>query len=127
MKEFGEQYFDKVAYVTFYNNKRMARVFDEDYDIDRIIMNINVETRTEVAPGDTLIIFDEIQEASCAIESLKYFCENAPQYAIAAVASLLGVVMHQNVSFPVDKIDTLDLYPFNYIEFLEAVGETQLA
>ena len=70
MKEFGRQHFKKVAYVTFYNNKRMARVFEDDYDIDRIIMNINIETKMEVTPGDTLIIFDEIQEAPKAMERI---------------------------------------------------------
>ena len=110
MKEFGRQHFKKVAYVTFYNNKRMARVFEDDYDIDRIIMNINIETKTEVTPGDTLIIFDEIQEAPKAMESLKYFCENAPQYAIIAAGSLLGVAIHKGISYPVGKVDTIDLY-----------------
>ena len=126
MREFGRQHFKKVAYVTFYNNKRMARVFDDDYDIDRIIMNINIETKTEVTPGDTLIIFDEIQEAPKAMESLKYFCENAPQYAIVAAGSLLGVAIHKGISYPVGKVDTIDLHPMSYREFLEAMGETQL-
>ena len=114
MKEFGRQHFKKVAYVTFYNNKRMARVFEDDYDIDRIIMNINIETKTEVTPGDTLIIFDEIQEAPKAMESLKYLCENAPQYAIIAAGSLLGVAIHKGISYPVGKVDTIDLYPMSY-------------
>lgn len=126
MKEFGAACFKKVAYITFYNNKRMANVFDDDYDIDRIIMNINIEAKIEVTPEDTLIIFDEIQEAPRALESLKYFCENAPEYALIAAGSLLGVALHQNISFPVGKVDTLDLYPMNFREFLEAVGETQL-
>lgn len=126
MKEFGRQYFAKVAYVTFYNNQRMKQVFDEDYDIERILMNINIETRTEVTPGDTLIIFDEIQEAPRALESLKYFCENAPDYAVIAAGSLLGVAIHQGVSFPVGKVDNLELYPLSYREFLEAMGEKQL-
>ena len=81
----------------------------------------------EVTPGDTLIILDEIQEAPRALESLKYFCENAAQYAVVAAGSLLGVALHQSISFPVGKVDTLDLYPMNYREFLEAMGETQLA
>lgn len=126
MKEFGEKCFEKVAYVTFYNNKRMAQVFEEDYNIMRILMNINIETKTEVTPGDTLIIFDEIQEAPAALEALKYFCENAPEYAVVAAGSLLGVALHHNISFPVGKVDTLDLYPMNFREFLEAVGEKQL-
>lgn len=127
MKEFGKLYFEKVAYVSFYNNQRMKRVFDDDYDINRIIMNINIETRVEVTPKDTLIIFDEIQEAPKALESLKYFCENASEYAVIAAGSLLGVAIHQGVSFPVGKVDTLNLYPMNYREFLEAMGESALA
>lgn len=127
MKEFGKQYFSKVAYVTFYNNQRMKRVFDDDYDIERILMNVNIETKVEVTPGDTLIIFDEIQEAPRALESLKYFCENAPEYAIVAAGSLLGVAIHEGVSFPVGKVDTLDLHPLSFREFLEAMGEVPLA
>lgn len=126
MKEFGKTYFKKVAYVSFYNNQRMKRVFEEDYDIDRIIMNINIETHTEVTPEDTLIIFDEIQEAPRALESLKYFCENAPEYAVIAAGSLLGVAIHEGISYPVGKVDSLELYPMNYREFLLAMGEGQL-
>ena len=87
MKEFGRLYFKKVAYITFYNNQRMKRVFDEDYDIERILVNINIEAHTEVTPEDTLIILDEIQEAPRALEALKYFCENAPEYAVVAAGS----------------------------------------
>ena len=127
MKEFGRLHFNKVAYVTFYNNQRMKRVFDEDYDIQRIIMNINIETKVEVTPGDTLIIFDEIQEAPRALESLKYFCENAPEYAVVAAGSLLGVAIHEGVSYPVGKVDTLELHPLSFREFLEAMNEERLA
>ena len=127
MKEFGRLSFKKTAYITFYNNQRMKRVFDSDYDIQRIIMNINIEAHLEVTPEDTLIIFDEIQEAPRALEALKYFCENAPEYPVIAAGSLLGVAIHGGVSFPVGKVDTLELYPMNYREFLEAVGEEQLA
>jgi predicted AAA+ superfamily ATPase len=69
-------------------------------------------------PENTLIDFDEIQEAEGAITSLKYFCENAPQYHIIAAGSLLGVAMHTHTSFPVGKVEFLDLYPLNYAEFL---------
>ena len=127
MKEFGKSQFEKVAYITFYNNQRMKRVFEEDYDIERILMNINIETKLEVTPKDTLIIFDEIQEAPKALESLKYFCENAPEYAVVAAGSLLGVAIHDGVSFPVGKVDMLDIYPMNFREFLEAMGEVVLA
>ena len=127
MKEFGRLYFKKVAYVTFYNNERMKRVFDEDYDIQRIIMTINIEAKIEITPGDTLIILDEIQDAPRALESLKYFCENASEYAVVAAGSLLGVAIHESTSCPVGKVDTLDLHPMSYLEFLEAMGEKQLA
>lgn len=127
MKEFGRQHFARVAYVSFFNNQRMKRVFDEDYDIERIIMNVNIEARVEVTPGDTLIIFDEIQEAPRALESLKVFCENAPEYAVVAAGSLLGVAIHEGVSYPVGKVDTLMLHPMSFREFLEAMNEHQLA
>lgn len=127
MKEFGRVYFKKTAYVSFYNNQRMKKVFDEDYDIERIIMNINIEANTEVTPEDTLIILDEIQEAPRALEALKYFCENASEYAVVAAGSLLGVAIHAGISYPVGKVDTLELYPMNYREFLCAVGQEQLA
>ena len=123
MKEFGKTYFKKTAYVSFYNNQRMKKVFEEDYDINRLIMNINIEARTEVTPEDTLIIFDEIQEAPRALESLKYFCENAPEYPVIAAGSLLGVALHAGISFPVGKVDMLELYPMNYREFLTAMRE----
>ena len=126
MKEFGRLHFRKVAYVTFYNNRRMKKVFDDDYDIQRILMNINIEAKTEITLDDTLIIFDEIQDAPRALESLKYFCENAPEYAVIAAGSLLGVAIHEGVSFPVGKVDMLELHPINYLEFLEAMGEKQL-
>lgn len=126
MREFGRLHFKKVAYVSFYNNHRMKMVFDDDYDIQRILMNINIEAKIEVTPGDTLIILDEIQEAPRALESLKYFCENAPEYAVVAAGSLLGVAIHDSISFPVGKVDTLKLHPMGYLEFLEAMGESQL-
>lgn len=127
MKEFGRLHFNKVAYVTFFNNQRMKKVFDEDYDIERIIININIEAHTEVTPNDTLIIFDEIQEAPRALEALKYFCENAPEYAVIAAGSLLGVAIHAGVSFPVGKVETMELYPMSYREFLVAMGQEALA
>lgn len=127
MKEFGRTHFKKTAYVSFYNNQRMKNVFEEDFDIERIIMNINIETHIEITPEDTLIIFDEIQEAPRALESLKYFCENASEYAVVAAGSLLGVALHAGISYPVGKVDVMDLYPMNFREFLVAMGENTLA
>ena len=127
MREFGKKYFSQVAYVNFDNNEKMRAVFEEDYDIDRILMAINIETKVPIIPEKTLIIFDEIQEAPKAISALKYFCEEAPEYAVVAAGSLLGVAIHEGVSFPVGKVDILTLEPLNFREFLMAVGETQLA
>ena len=127
MKTFGERYYEKVAYISFYNNDAMTRVFDRDYNIDRIIASINIEVGFSVTPKDTLIIFDEIQNAPKAFESLKYFCEDAPEYHIVAAGSLLGVAIHEGVSYPVGKVDILNLYPLNFREFLVANDEQGLA
>ncbi|MDY6415755.1 MAG: AAA family ATPase [Succinivibrio dextrinosolvens] len=127
MKEFGKQYYDKVAYISFYNNARMRRVFEQDYDIKRIISAINIEVGFTVSADNTLIIFDEIQNAPKAFESLKYFNEDAPEYNIIVAGSLLGVAVHEGVSYPVGKVTTLNLYPLNFREFLYAVGENVLA
>lgn len=126
MKEFGKNEYAKVAYISFYNNERMNDVFDMDFDIDRIIMNLNIESGVSITPNDTLIILDEIQNAPKALESLKYFCEDANEYHVIAAGSLLGVVVHENVSFPVGKVDMLDLYPFSFREFLLAMDEKSL-
>ena len=126
MKEFGKNEYAKVAYISFYNNDRMNDVFDMDFDVDRIIMNLNIESGITIRPNDTLIILDEIQNAPKALESLKYFCEDANEYHVIAAGSLLGVAVHENVSFPVGKVDMLDLYPFSFREFLLAMDEKNL-
>lgn len=126
MKEFGKNEYAKVAYISFYNNERMNDVFDMDFDIDRIIMNLNIESGVSITPNDTLIILDEIQNAPKALESLKYFCEDANEYHVIAAGSLLGVAVHENVAFPVGKVDMLDLYPFSFREFLLAMDEKSL-
>lgn len=126
MKEFGKQSFDNVVYISFDNNERMKNVFDIDYDISRIISALKIESGQKITPDDTLLIFDEIQEVPKALTALKYFYENAPEYAIIAAGSLLGVALHEGTSFPVGKVDFLNLYPLNFREFLLAVGETEL-
>ena len=125
MKTFGQQYFEKTAYVNFDNNARMKQVFEGDLDIERLVLSISAETGVSIEAENTLIIFDEVQEVPKALTSLKYFYENAPQYAIVAAGSLLGVALHQGTSFPVGKVDFLDLYPLNFREFLCAMGEKQ--
>ncbi len=127
MKEFGARYYKDTIYINFDNNEIMKKVFEIDFDIARIISSIKIEYGKSFAPEDTLIIFDEIQEAPKALASLKYFYENAPQYAIMAAGSLLGVALHQGTSFPVGKVDFMHLYPLNFYEFICAMGDSQLA
>lgn len=127
MKEFGKVHYSNTAYISFYNNKRAAEIFKADYDIKRLIMNLSIEARTEIEPETTLVVFDEIQEAPNVLESLKYFCEEATEYHIIAAGSLLGVALHSGVSYPVGKVDILDLYPLSYREFLYAMDEPKLA
>ena len=123
MKEFGRECFENVAYVNFDSNVRMKGVFEGQIDIERIILAIEIETGVTIERENTLLIFDEIQEVPRALSSLKYFYENAPEYAIVAAGSLLGVAMHKKTSFPVGKVDFMDWYPFNFQEFLCALGE----
>ena len=126
MKEFGRQCFKKAAYVSFFNNQTLKNIFDSDFSLQRLIMNLNLASGVEITPEDTLIIFDEIQECPRALEALKFFCENAPQYPVIAAGSLLGVAIHEGVSYPVGKVDELQLYPLHFREFLEAMGEALL-
>ena len=127
MKEFGKRFFKNTIYINFDNNETMKNVFEIDFDISRIISSIKIEYGKSFDPEDTLIIFDEIQEAPKALASLKYFYENAPQYTIMAAGSLLGVALYQGTSFPVGKVDFMHLYPLNFYEFVCAMGENQLA
>jgi predicted AAA+ superfamily ATPase len=126
MKEFGRSGYQKVAYVNFESNSTLKNLFTGDFDIRRILTAIQIETGITVDAGNTLIILDEIQEAPGAITSLKYFQENAPEYHVIAAGSLLGVALSQPTSFPVGKVEFLDLYPLSFIEFLEALNEKAL-
>ena len=127
MKTFGEKNYKKVAYISFYNNQAMKDIFETDYDVKRIIPYLNIEVGFSITPNDTLIIFDEIQNAPKAFESLKYFCEDPPEYHIIVAGSLLGVALHQGVSYPVGKVDILNLHPLSFREFLYAMDEQPLA
>ncbi len=121
MKEFGEKFYEKYAYINFDDNSRMAKLFDEDFDLDRIIQGLKIESGVNIEAENTLIILDEIQESPKALKALKYFCENAREYHIVSAGSLLGVAIHEGTSFPVGKVDFLDLRPLNFFEFLEAI------
>ncbi|MDR2572495.1 MAG: ATP-binding protein [Oscillospiraceae bacterium] len=126
MKEFGRLYYKQIIYISFDNNPEMKELFSRDFDISRIIKGLEIAYETKINPENTLLIFDEIQEAPLALTSLKYFAENAPEYQIVAAGSLLGVAMHSGTSFPVGKVDIMELHPLTYKEFLCAVGEDRL-
>ncbi len=126
MKEFASSAYRQFAYINFEDNEVMKDVFQKDFDIERILMAIQLVTGI-VVDADTLLIFDEIQEAPRGLTALKYFQEKAPQYHVIAAGSLLGIAMHRNDSFPVGKVDFLDLYPLSFSEFLEAVGQEAFA
>lgn len=107
LKEFGKRYFDNVAYVNLDDNPAMREQFELGYDIPRIISAIQFETGEVVSKGSTLIILDEIQECPKALTALKYFCENAPEYVVAAAGSLLGITLHEGSGYPVGKVNAL--------------------
>ncbi len=126
MKEFGKKEYAQTAYINFESSKLLSTLFINDFDIKRIITALQIETGVQINPDNTLIIFDEIQEAEGAITSLKYFFENAPEYHIIAAGSLLGVALQKHTSFPVGKIEFIELYPLNLEEFLLAMGQKPL-
>lgn len=125
MKEFGKEAYKKCAYVNFEDNDDLRGLFEHDFDIQRIIANLQWTTGVTI-DEDTLIILDEIQEAPRGITALKYFQEKAPQYHVIAAGSLLGIAMHKNDSFPVGKVDFMHLYPLSFYEFLNAIGEKKM-
>lgn len=125
MKEFGKEAYEKCAYVNFEDNDDLRGMFEHDFDIQRIIANLQWATDVTI-DEDTLVILDEIQEAPRGITALKYFQEKAPQYHVIAAGSLLGIAMHKNDSFPVGKVDFMHLYPLSFYEFLNAVGEKKM-
>lgn len=126
LKEFGKQEYDNVAYINCDGNSEIADIFAENYDMSRVLMIIGAITKQPIVPGKTLIILDEIQELRKGLLSLKYFCEDAPEYHIAVAGSLLGVAMHQGESAPVGKVDILRLYPMSFEEYLLAKGEDRM-
>ena len=122
MKEFGKTQYKKTIYINFELEDLMREHFSKDLNTKRIIEGLELE-HSKIDPQNTLIILDEIQECPKALTALKYFYENNPEYQIVAAGSLLGVAIHEQVSFPVGKVDFIDLYPLSFYEFLEANGE----
>lgn len=127
MKEFGKQAYADTVYINFDSNSRMAELFASDLDTDRLIMGLELYAGRKIDPNNALLIFDEVQEVPRALASLKYFCENAPQYHIVCAGSLLGIALHHGTSFPVGKVDFLKLYPLSFKEFLMATDKERFA
>jgi predicted AAA+ superfamily ATPase len=126
LHELAHREYAKEAYIYCRKNEIARRIFTQDFDTERILISLRALTGVDITPGDTLIVLDEVQDIPEAIESLKYFYENAPQYHIAVAGSLLGISMHSGVSFPVGKVDEVNIHPMNFDEFLLAKGEEEM-
>lgn len=126
MKEFGKRFYKRTAYINLENSIRLTPLFENGFDIPKIVIALQLESGVEINAVDTLIILDEIQSVPLALSSLKYFCENYPQYHIVAAGSLLGIAHHSGVSFPVGKVEFIDMFPMSFIEFLTANGKENL-
>jgi len=126
MKEFGKNHFKNVAYINFESSVRLQSIFKDDFDINRILMVFEIELGLKIQPETTLLILDEIQEAEKGLTVLKYFLENAPEYFVLAAGSLLGVSIQKNNTFPVGKVELLNLYPLSFQEFLININEEGL-
>ena len=124
LKEFGSEYFDNFCYINFESAGKYSAIFEYDYDVKRILREIELAENVKITAGKTLLIFDEIQECPKAITSLKYFCENLQELHLVCAGSLLEVaIKKENISFPVGKVNRMQLYPMSFKEYLQAVGE----
>ena len=125
LKEFGKENYDNVAYFNFDENEEYKEFFETTKDVNRILQNLIMASGQKIEPEKTLIVFDEIQDSPKVINSLKYFCENAPEYHIACAGSLLGVALSKS-SFPVGKVTFMQINPMTFLEFLIANGDENL-
>lgn len=126
LKEFGKRYYNNIAYFNFDEHEEYKQFFEKTKDVERILQNLVMASGQIVKPHETLIIFDEIQECPNALSTLKYFCENTPQYHVACAGSLLGIALAKSASFPVGKVDFLEIGPMTFTEFLMANGNDNL-
>ena len=126
LKEFGRRYYENTAYFNFDENEEYRQFFETTKDVERILQNLMLASGQRIQPENTLIIFDEVQECPKALNALKYFCENAPQYHIACAGSLLGIALSKPASFPVGKVDFMRIDPMTFSEFLLANGDRNL-
>lgn len=127
LKEFGARHYGGVAYFNFDENAEYRQFFETTKDVKRILQNLTMASGQGIKPQETLVIFDEIQECGQALNALKYFCENAPEYHVACAGSLLGIALSQPSAFPVGKVEFIDIFPMTFTEFLMANGDGNLA
>lgn len=126
LKEFGNREYKKMVYVNCHGNKSVEHLFD-DFDTTRILLQLSAASGIDIKAGETLIVFDEVQEVKGGLASLKYFCENTPEQHVAVAGSLLGLGYNRDESFPVGKVDMLNLYPMSFDEYVRAKGNDVLA
>ena len=127
LKEFGRLCYENTAYFNFDENPEYRQFFETTKDIGRILQNLMLASGQKILPEKTLIVFDEVQECPDVINSMKYFCENAPQYHVACAGSLLGIALSKPASFPVGKVNFMQIDPMTFTEFLLANGDKNLA
>ena len=123
LKEFGQREYESVAYINCEKAVNLDDVF-ENFDTHRLVRSLSALSGVDILPGKTLLILDEIQEFPRALTSLKYFCEDAPEYHVVVAGSLLGIALHAGVSFPVGKVDFLRLYLLSF--FYQRKKDAQL-
>ena len=127
VEEFARENFKSYVRINFEESEKLSVIFDYDFDVRRIVAELEVNCRTKIVPGETCVFFDEIQECPRAITSLKYFCENMRELHLICAGSLLGVaIKKQQLSFPVGKVNRLELHPMNFREFVMAKGRDDL-
>ncbi len=127
VNEFAKDNFKTYVYVNFESEEKLSAIFEYDFDVKRIVAELESHFKTRIVPGETLVFFDEIQACPRAITSLKYFCENLRDLHVICAGSLLGVALRRKqVSFPVGKVNRMQLYPMNFKEFVIANGREDL-
>lgn len=127
LKDFAENEYQKVAYFSLDRDLRTASIFNTGGTVNDILLSLSAISNVDITPNDTIVILDEIQDCPKALETLKFFCEDAPDIHIAVAGSLLGLSLHENVSYPVGKVDEMRLYPMTFLEFLDAMGKENLS
>ena len=127
LKEFGFSQYEKMAFFSLDRDARAREVFENNSDTSTMLLLLSALSGVDITAGDTLVVLDEIQDCPAALTALKFLCEDAPGVHVAVAGSLLGISVHEGVSFPVGKVDMIKMYPMNFCEFLMALGKDRLA